>query len=134
MFKKTRFWGATARRAKAPAGKGVLFALSTSFSKAKEKKTKAADQKEVKRQKRIAELEAQAEKRTPHQTGAALSPSLLGRTPPRATPASPFVGAAVGGGDMAFWNAVSSVPANAGSTANAPGRPETFAAAPPSRA
>ena len=47
----------------------MLFRSSTSFSKAKEKKTKAADQKEVKRQKRIAELEAQAEKRTPHQTG-----------------------------------------------------------------
>ena len=29
---KTKIWGATARRAKAPAGKSLLFALSTSFS------------------------------------------------------------------------------------------------------
>ena len=47
VFKKTKFWGATARRAKPPKGKGLLFSLSTSFSKAKEKKTKAADDKEV---------------------------------------------------------------------------------------
>ncbi len=69
VFKKTKFWGATARRAKAPAGKSLLFSLSTTFSKAKEKKTKAADEKETKRQKRIADLEADAAKRSPHQTG-----------------------------------------------------------------
>ena len=40
-----------------------------SFSKAKEKKTKAADEKEAKRQKRIAELEAEASKKAPHLTG-----------------------------------------------------------------
>ena len=39
------------------------------FSKAKEKKTKAADEKEAKRQKRIAELEAEASKKAPHLTG-----------------------------------------------------------------
>ena len=69
VFKKTKFWGATARRAKPPKGKGLLFSLSTSFSKAKEKKTKAADDKESKRQKRIAELEAEASKKAPHLTG-----------------------------------------------------------------
>ena len=39
------------------------------FSKAKEKKTKAADEKEAKRQKRIADLEAEAAKKPPHLTG-----------------------------------------------------------------
>ena len=43
-----------------PRARSLLFALSTTFSKAKEKQTKAADEKEAKRQKRIAELEAQA--------------------------------------------------------------------------
>ena len=69
IFKKTKFWGATARRAKPPKGHGLLFSLSTTFSKAKEKQTKAADEKEAKRQKRIAELEAQASKKAPHLTG-----------------------------------------------------------------
>ena len=69
IFKKTKFWGATARRAKPPKGKGLLFSLSTTFSKAKEKKTKAADDKEAKRQKRISDLEAEASKKAPHLTG-----------------------------------------------------------------
>ena len=47
----------------------MLFSLSTTFSKAKEKKEKAADEKEAKRKKRIADLEARAEKMPPHRTG-----------------------------------------------------------------
>ena len=69
VVKKTKFWGATARRAKAPSGKGMVLALSTMFSKAKEKKTKSVDEKEKARAKRIAQLEAEADKRPPHATG-----------------------------------------------------------------
>ena len=68
-FKKTKIWGATARRAKPPKGWGVLLAVSTMFSKAKEKKTKVADKKEEERQKRIADLEAEADQKPPHLTG-----------------------------------------------------------------
>jgi hypothetical protein len=47
----------------------MIFSLSTTFSKAKQKKTKATDQKEDKRKKRIAELEAAADQKPPHLTG-----------------------------------------------------------------
>jgi uncharacterized protein YjbI with pentapeptide repeats len=69
VVKKAKLWGATARRAKAPSGKGFYLALSTMFSKAKEKKTKSVDEKEKARAKRIAALEAEADKRPPHATG-----------------------------------------------------------------
>ena len=69
ILKKAKFWGATARRTKAPSGKGLLLKLSTMFSKAKEKKTKTLDEKEKARLKRIAALEAEADKRPPHATG-----------------------------------------------------------------
>ena len=39
------------------------------FSKARQKKTQVADQKELLRKKRIAELEAEADARPPHRTG-----------------------------------------------------------------
>ena len=69
IFKKTKVWGATARRTKPPKGRGAVFSLSTMFSKAKEKKEKTVDGKEKARQKRIAELESAAEKQPPHRTG-----------------------------------------------------------------
>jgi len=69
VFKKTKVWGATARRTKPPRGKGLLFALSTMFSKQKQKKTKAVGEKEKLRSKRIAKLEAEADKKPPHLTG-----------------------------------------------------------------
>jgi hypothetical protein len=69
VFKKAKIWGATARRAKPPKGMGFVFWLSTLFSRAKEKKEKTADDKEKARQKRIAEMEAAAEKTPPHRTG-----------------------------------------------------------------
>jgi hypothetical protein len=62
-------WGATARRTKPPKGKGAILSLSTMFSKAREKKEKTTDDKERARKKRIAELEAAAEKTPPHRTG-----------------------------------------------------------------
>ncbi len=69
VFKKTKVWGATARETKPPKGKGAILSLSTVFSKAKEKKEKTADDKEKARKKRIAELEAGADKKPPHRTG-----------------------------------------------------------------
>ena len=48
---------------------GLLFALSTMFSKQKQKKTKAVGEKEKLRSKRIAKLEAEADKKPPHLTG-----------------------------------------------------------------
>ena len=68
-FKKTKIWGATARRVKAPMGWSMLLAVSTMFSRAKEKKTETADVKEQQRKKRIAALEAEADQKAPHQTG-----------------------------------------------------------------
>ena len=68
IVKGAKLWGATARRAKAPSGRGLYLALSTMFSKAKQKKTKTLDLKEKARAKRIAQLEAEADKRPPHAT------------------------------------------------------------------
>jgi uncharacterized protein YjbI with pentapeptide repeats len=68
-FKKTKVWGATAHRLKAPGGMGMMFSLSTMFHKAKQKATKVADVKQQARDKRIAELEAEADQKAPHQTG-----------------------------------------------------------------
>jgi hypothetical protein len=48
---------------------GIVFSLSTMFHKAKQKQTKAADVKQQQRDKRIAELEAEADKKPPHRTG-----------------------------------------------------------------
>ena len=69
MFKKTKIWGATARRVRPPKGRGLVLAISTMFSKTKEKKTKALDEREKARMKRIAQLEAEADKKPPHLTG-----------------------------------------------------------------
>jgi hypothetical protein len=69
IFKKAKVWGVTARRTIAPSGKGLIFAVSTIFSKKKQKKEKAATDKEKARQKRIASLEAEADKKPPHATG-----------------------------------------------------------------
>ena len=68
-FKKTKVWGATAHRLKAPSGMGMVFSLSTMFHKAKQKATKVADVKQQARDKRIAELEAEADQKAPHRTG-----------------------------------------------------------------
>ena len=50
---------------------GLPLAVSTMFSKAKQKKTKVADLKEAQRKKRIAALEAEADQKPPHLTGPA---------------------------------------------------------------
>jgi uncharacterized protein YjbI with pentapeptide repeats len=68
-FKGTKVWGATAHRVKAPGGMGMLFSLSTMFHQAKQKATKAVDVKQEQREKRIAELEAEADQKPPHRTG-----------------------------------------------------------------
>jgi len=47
----------------------MLLSMSTTFHKAKQKKTSVVDQKEQQRKKRIAELEAEADQKPPHRTG-----------------------------------------------------------------
>ena len=69
VFKRAKVWGATARRTLAPSGWGLFFALSTFFSKKKQKMEKVAVDKEKARQKRIAQLEVEADKKPPHATG-----------------------------------------------------------------
>ena len=68
-FRKTKFWGASARNAKIPKGAGSMLWFSTLFSKAKEKQVEVEDVKEKARQKRIDDLEKKAEKRPPHASG-----------------------------------------------------------------